>query len=46
MEEGRENDQARKDAYLPILKSLEVRRMTGINNEDGVSMSSGWLRGK
>jgi hypothetical protein len=46
MEEGRENDQARKDAYLPISKSLEVRRMTEMNSEDGISVSGGWLRGK
>ena len=46
MEEREENDQTKKDAYLPISRSLEVRRATGINNEDDLSTSGDWLRGK
>ena len=46
MEEREENDQTKKDAYLPISRSLEVWRATEINSEDDLSASDGWLRGK
>ena len=46
MGEGEENDQAKKDAYLPISRNLEVQVATRINSEDDLNASGGWLRGK
>jgi len=46
VEERKENDRTKKDAYLPISRSLEACRATGINNKDDLSASSDWLRGK
>lgn len=44
--EEEEDDRAKNDAYLPIPRSLEARRATGINSEDGLCASGGWLRGE
>ena len=46
MKEGEENDIAKKKAYLPISRSLEVWRTNRISSGDGLSASSNWLRRK